>query len=459
MTITPDVGITEAQWFVIYRKNTSAIDIDSSEIVKVVYSDSVFTYDVNFDGLQLSNTKYYYAVSMCSRYWIESALSAVVNTDNLPSFPPQIIAHDPLANATNVPNNHIVRIEFNKNMDASSIEEHLLISPAPANLNLQWDNPTWVKDDHLILNIRASWQFNTNYTVNLGAATTDQVGLQIDGNKDGTGGDAYSFAFTISGADEEPPIVAYNYPAQGDAGIDTDLPVSLIFNERLDYSTLVDRLIFYYGGYTIKPSYTAYTGTDSRSYLNVKPSSYFPSNEVVTLELLTGITDTAGNAMSTQSISFTTDSSFYANRKMIDNFTGTYFWYRPTYSGSTSGINSTSSSSTIQSTNRVSGFAPDYRSLRIILVPTDASWFARIHNADLLNNANLDTSMILQAYIYGDGSGYKFRFSINERGGANSFEVSTWYTVDWTGWKLVEWDIHDPSQFGVWGGYTGGNID
>ena len=149
----------------------------------------------------------------------------------------------------------------------------------------------------------------------------------------------------------------------------------------------------------------------------------------------------------------------YLGRKMIDNFTGIYEWKTPTYSGSTVGINSTSSSSTIQSTNRVSGFAPDYKALKIVLVPTQADWFARVHNADLKNNAHLDTSMVLQAYVYGNGNRYKFRFSINERGGANSFEVSTWYTVDWIGWKLVEWDIHDPSQFGVWGSMTGGSLD
>ena len=459
MTITPDAGVTEPQWFVIYRKNTSSIDVDSSEIVKIVYADSAFTYDVNFDGLQLTNTKYYYAASMCSRYWIESALSAVVNTDNLPILPPQVTAHDPAANATEVPNNQVVRVEFNKNMDAASITEHLTISPTPANLSMQWDNPTWVKDDHLILNISASWEFNTTYTLTFGGQTTDQIELQLDGNKDGTGGDAYSFSFTISGADEEPPIVSYTYPANEDFDIDTDLPVTLIFNERLDHSTLTNRLKFYYGNTGITPSYTAFIGEDDRSYVNVKPNSYYPSNDVVTLELLAGITDTAGNAMESQSISFTTDSSMYVNRKMIDNFTGTYSWWGPTSSGSTSGLNGTASTTTIQSTNRVSGTG-DSQALKIVCVPTSPTWFARIHARDLYLNTTFDASMsVLQAYIFGDGSGTKFRFSIREDGSSNTYEVSTWYTMDWNGWKLVEWDLHDPSQLGEWGGLTNGIMD
>jgi len=459
LTITPGTGTSESQWFVIYQSKDTNIDVDNDEIIGIVFSDSTFTYNVDYDGLQLNDDKYYLGVTQCSRWWIESSVSTVSNTNILPTILPQVVAHDPENAASNIPNNQIVRIEFNKNMDAASIAEHLDISPTVNNLVMSWDNPTWVKDDHLTLNIRGSWVFNTSYTITVGDSVLDQVGLQIDGNKDGTGGDDYSFAFTISGADEEAPVLAFNYPSQGDLDIDTDLPVSIIFNEKLDYSTLVDRLKFYYGGYSITPYYTAYTGTDNRTYLNVKPKSYFPSSSVVTLELLAGITDTAGNAMESQSISFTTDSSYYANHKMIDNFTGTYEWRTPTYSGTTVGINSTLSSSTIQSTNRVSGFSPDYRSLRIILVPTDASWFARVHNADLNTGSNLDTSMIMQAYIYGDGSGYKFRFSMSERDGANNFEVSTWYTVDWTGWKLVEWDIHDPSQFGVWGSMTGGTLD
>jgi len=369
MTVTPDGSDTSSQWFVIYRSVNSSIDVDSDEIMELVFSDSAFTYEVNFDGFQLNDGKYYYGASMCSRWWIESVVSNIVSTDVLATTTPRIVSHTPENAANNVPNNQIVRIEFNKNMDAASINEHLTISPELSNKSFAWDNSTWVKDDHLVLNISGSWEFNTTYTITVGASVLDQIGLQIDGNKDGTSGDAYSFSFTISGADEEPPIIAYNYPLEGDVGIDTDLPISLIFNERLDYSTLVDRLILNYAGYTIIPSYTAYTGDDNRSCVNVKPNSYFPSNEVVTLELLAGITDTAGNSMTSQNISFTTDSSYYVNRKMIDNFTGTYTWERPGYSYQTTGINDSESSSTLTSENYIPGFGSDRKAFRVICVP------------------------------------------------------------------------------------------
>ena len=458
LTITPDVSVTDPQWFVIYRSNNSSIDVDSTEIVKIVYSDSVFTHEETFNGLQLSN-KYYYGVTQCSRYWVESPISNILSTQTLPTTLPMVVTNDPVNSATDVPNNKIVTVEFNKNMDPESIEANLSITPALSNQSLSWDHPTWVKEDHLILNISGSWAFSTVYTVTLGGATEDQAGLQLDGNKDGSGGDAYSFSFTISGADAEPPIVQMTYPEDGDVGVDTDVPVTLVFNELIDISTLSGHLKFHYNGIDLAPSYAVMTGEDNKSYVNVKPSSFYPSSSVVTLELLEGICDTAGNPMSGETISFRTDSTYYLGRSKIDGFTGTYSWWNPSGSGSTSGINESSSTTSFVRNNRVAGLS-DNNSMKITIVPTSASWFVRVHARDLYLNTTFDATMsVLQAYVYGDGSGNKFRFSIREDGSPNTYEVSTWYTMDWIGWQLIEWDIHDPSQFGEWGGLTNGIMD
>ncbi len=460
LTVTPDGSVTDPQWFVIYRSEDDVIDVDNDEIAEIVFSDSAFSKEFFFDGLQLSD-RYYYGVSMCSRYWIESPVSVVSNTDILPVIPPRVTGHTPEDGAVEIPNNQIVVLNFNKSMDPSSISEHLSVSPEVDNLTLNWENPHWVREDHLVLNISASWDFETTYTLTLGASTEDQSGMNIDGNGDGTGGDAFSFSFTISGADEEPPVIINTVPEEGDVVVDTDAPVTLEFDELLNEGSLADKFTFYYGGYTIYPDYSVFTTPGHQTYVTVKPHSMLASSSPVTLDIAAGIRDTTGNSMGSASLNFHSDSSYYAEKKMIDNFTGNYSWYRPGYSGSTSGINDTESSSTLTRENYVPGFGSDKRSLRIICVPETEGWFARIYSADLNAVKNIDTSMIMQAYVFGDGSGYQFRIALAESNSAsdNLFEVSSWFTVDWHGWKLVEWDLSDPAQYGEWGGMTGGSLD
>jgi hypothetical protein len=199
--------------------------------------------------------------------------------------------------------------------------------------------------------------------------------------------------------------------------------------------------------------------SDNRTFVNVKANSLMASAEVVTLDIQAGVEDTTGNAMSSESLSFKTDSSYYASRTMIDDFSGTYAWNRPGYSGSTSGINDTESSTTFTNENYVPGFGTDDDAMKIICVPDTTTWFARIYSADLNNTSGIDTAGVVQAYVFGTGEPYEIRFTLREHGGANLFEVSPWYVVDWTGWKLVEWDHSDATQFGEWGGMTGGTWD
>lgn len=58
----------------------------------------------------------------------------------------------------------------------------------------------------------------------------------------------------------------------------------------------------------------------------------------------------------------------------------------------------------------------------------------------------------MQSYFYGDGNNSNFRFCIDEYTGTawGDHEVSKWTTVDWHGWKLVEWKLNDPDEVGIW---------
>ena len=59
-----------------------------------------------------------------------------------------------------------------------------------------------------------------------------------------------------------------------------------------------------------------------------------------------------------------------------------------------------------------------------------------------------------RVYIYSDGSDNQFSISLYEYiGGSLSedvIEVMAWQELNWTGWKLIEWDLSDPEQVGNW---------
>ncbi|NQV40890.1 MAG: T9SS type A sorting domain-containing protein [Candidatus Marinimicrobia bacterium] len=57
-------------------------------------------------------------------------------------------------------------------------------------------------------------------------------------------------------------------------------------------------------------------------------------------------------------------------------------------------------------------------------------------------NVHFNSNRIMQAFIFGDGNGNKFRFCVDDNiTGGGAHEVSPWYTIDWVGWRLVSWDM------------------
>jgi hypothetical protein len=67
------------------------------------------------------------------------------------------------------------------------------------------------------------------------------------------------------------------------------------------------------------------------------------------------------------------------------------------------------------------------------------------------------TGSVLQAYLFGDGSGNEFRFTVDDSvetfpaGPAEHREASRWIPVTWVGWRLVGWDCERDTA-GVWSG-------
>jgi hypothetical protein len=140
---------------------------------------------------------------------------------------------------------------------------------------------------------------------------------------------------------------------------------------------------------------------------------------------------------------------------MIENFTFPGNWWQPDGSGSTVGIIVPNTVFGFQSQTVPPATVPKKSaSLRYEWDPNASDWLIREYLAGgAPRDVLFDTSYVLQCYVFGDGSNNRFRFAVDDnvpQAGAENHEVSLWVTIDWVGWRIVEWQLNDPSSVGVW---------
>ena len=89
-----------------------------------------------------------------------------------------------------------------------------------------------------------------------------------------------------------------------------------------------------------------------------------------------------------------------------------------------------------------------------------SEWLIRIYlSGGSPREVIFNDSKIMQAYVFGDGSGNSFRFCVDDNlpnSSSSNHEVSPWFAIDWVGWKLVSWDMSTDGT-GSWIG--DGNLD
>ncbi|HSV77344.1 MAG TPA: T9SS type A sorting domain-containing protein [Bacteroidales bacterium] len=149
------------------------------------------------------------------------------------------------------------------------------------------------------------------------------------------------------------------------------------------------------------------------------------------------------------------------NFRSIDNFeTGVTLWWLPQGSGSTVGIilehegapatvmardtivvnPATRSTGSMRLTYRWDPARPVAPGSHLIRQHIPAS------NANVVERTFLRHQAI-EVFVYGDGSGNKFRFMTREAGN-NHLEGSQWFTIDWTGWRRITWRLPEDQVIG-----------
>ncbi|MBK7499067.1 MAG: N-acetylmuramoyl-L-alanine amidase [Ignavibacteriales bacterium] len=365
------------------------------------------------------------------------------------NVPPTIASTVPLQNDSLYPGVESLVINFTRQMNKSSVEANLTISPAVTYTTV------WSNTDQTVTLNTTNFVFNSEYQVTIGGSSLGKFGHPFDGDGNGVGGDPYTLTIKTKVADILAPSVADVYPTPGSANVEYRPVINVSFDELLKTSTISSRFkVVRNSTQTNAAGLLKHYVVNGRSVLNFFITTPLVENEAYTIKVQAGIEDIFGNpTTSDYNVEFSTGNSNYFSQSVIDNFDiGIGNWWQPETSGSTVGVNPLTTN-IISNTTVLNANTGSLKSMQLdydwnVSAP---NWLIREYFSP--SSPTFQPSTLLQVFMFGDGSNNKFRFAVRETSPGN-FEVSNWYDVNWIGWKLITWDL----SLGQTGNWVGNNV-
>lgn len=443
------IGVTPATtgenaWYAVYRSEDDNIDPDNDKILEIGYGSNGFTYvDVN-DGSQDFNGKYRYYATVLNRFWNESPQSLVMLSDSIPSLPPALVSSNP-AEGDSIAVDAKIVLNFSKAIDLGSAENAFSLEP-----QIDFSSVTWSADKKMVTFAFAeNLPFDTQFTLSVDDTLRDINGVKIQ-----PGG--YQLHFKTLKVDNVAPVIVQQYPMAGDTKVDTRQFITVTFNELIDAETLTDVNVVLYEGIKKTPITIKINNLDNKSILSILPQHELSQNTEYAMFLSKNIADTTGNILGKNVVnSFTTGEEHYTKVKVIESFTNPTGWWQPNGSGSTVGL--IVHESGFGFTKDVTAIGKDAASLKFSWDESASLHLLREYlPPNEPKNKPFDTTYTVQTYVFGDGSNAKFRIALDEGNmSGNNFsyvgtEVMKWVTIDWYGWRLVEWKLTDEDAIGTW---------
>lgn len=428
----------------LFRTENETIDTNNDDIIDIQYGNEEFSMTEEFDGFQNFNGKYsYYAVTY-NRFWRPSTPTNLVQTDSIPSFAPTIIMTQPMNNDSLVAPEINIQIEFSKTMDTASVNNAITLFPSTIISGYDW-----TEDLKLVtLTLLDPLSYDTNYELIIRETCRDINNTHL------ANGDYTVFFHTALEDIFGPTILQSNLNLSGTTShFDVEDVVTLVFNEYVNPSSVEESIILYDSIYQPIAIDINHSINETQSILTIRPINEFSPHSTYYLSIDDSMTDMLNNPFTSMEFQINTAFIEYSEITLIDDFHILTPWWQPSQSGSTHGI---LSGTLFTRTHEVTvpGTNPSYAAqLNYVWDESDPSPLLRTYlSGGAPRDVEFDTSYVLQCYIYGDGSNNQFRFCLDDHlpETAGSYhEVSTWLTIDWLGWRLIEWDLgSDP--IGEW---------
>ena len=443
-------------WIVVSIRPSDSTDA-SILIHQVHFGTGDYIIPLSFDGLQPYQGSYQLSGQNFNRYWVGSTETSQAITDEIPSFPP-IITNINLIPGDTIAVNAVIEIEFSKEIDQTSFFSAFTLIPDPDTIAIVWSNH-WDAGGKLVsISFPDLLEFDQEYEMGITADLMDVIGLVFDGNMDGEGGDGITIQFHTESTDLTGPQVTEFHPPL-DYYFDTEGVFNFTWDETIDPESINESTVqILSNGQPLTIDFIQNT-LDEITTLSLK--SFAPLFNDSSCEIiLDAITDTLGNAIPfALSFLYSTASHHYSEKEYLDRFNSGAGWWQPDGSGSTTGIIGSQTQFGYNNSVFVPGISMNSNgrksgSLKFVWDSDASNSFLRLHNAGAPSDISLDTSDVIQVYLYGDGSNNLFSISLYEYSGGSLtddvIEIRSWEELNWIGWKLIEWDLGNPEQVGDW---------
>ena len=364
-------------------------------------------------------------------------------------LPPRIVETNPTDGDSAFSVLDDIRFTFSRPMDKASVDSNLVIKPWFANI-LVWSNNSqelFIRTDSL--------QFETEYSIALSGQAHDQYGHFLDGNGDGAPGDSFRLQFK-TGVDQIPPEIVSTYPVENQLQVERQPIINIRYDERLDSASVIEEIfkLERFADKSSVPIQILQFDTEEETVINIVPQDGLFADNIYVMRIYEGLKDLLGNEVSKyNSITFRTGDYNFVGPDIDDFEGGTDNWWQPTQSGSTVGTTAETKMAVDTDITNVITRSTKAMKLKYGWDKNADEWLIREYlSGGAPRSVQFDKNNILQVYIFGDGSGNRFRFAVDDHlpaTNASYHEVSPWITIDWIGWKLVSWDMVNDGT-GVW---------
>ncbi len=371
------------------------------------------------------------------------------------SAPVRVATLVPATPATNVRVVDPVVVSFNRPVTRASLQSAFSLAPSAGGAAVA-GTFTWTSDNRRVtFQPGAALSPFTEYRLALDGTVVSPYGYGLDGNSDGTTGDAFRVLFTTGPQDVLAPRITGAFPANNSTGLEQRPLLTLAYDESIDPATFngsMVRLVRTSDQVQI-PVSASLIEERGQSVLHVVPSQPLRADAFHQLTVAPGLGDAFGNRTSGEArltYRVGTAGTVYTP---IDNFDGDFTanWWQPTQSGSTTAASINADSTFIRRSTTVGNpLTGTTGSMELrygwAANATTASLIRQYLNSGTPFTTSFDSTSTLETYVYGDGGGSLFRFSVDDACGSShgscaGNEVNEWTKITWKGWRRVSWRL------------------